>query len=547
MANTFKKIVALLLGAMLLLGLLAGCSGEEIPEQQIGEDGQSNTIIISYSPSGYNYSWVEKLIETFNETYKDKGIQAVLQLRDGGYVEQELKLGPEKNDIDIYFANNMSLDNLLDYSKKVMRNDTDPLLAPLDDVFNSPAIGADGKEETRTIGERLMPGYEVYYRYSGKIEKWHGQIFALTAQSGIEGVIMNPSVLAKAGITKMPNTSDELIACMDTVYQKGVVEGGGYYPYTWAGANAPGYWGALYDYWFIQQIGVDAWNDFCATKPASGDVLNDGWQVYDNIAIQKALEPMRELLHLDYSADGSVNATHIEAQHVLAVGEAAMMVTGDWLQEEMELEYFDEVSQCVMIKAPILSSLGTEWGISDADLSKAIDLLDAGKTNAEICAAVSGLDEAEAQKLRDARNVVYGLGGRYQTVIPNYSNCVENAKLFLRFMYSEDGCRILLEESSAVPPLLCDSYEYSNPTPFVDSCIDIIDNPDAVFTAFNEQISPIRAGSDMLQWSSNTFSTPNTYKALLMNEDYTAEYVWQTELAYVKSHWSTWVAMAGLG
>ena len=81
----------------------------------------------------------------------------------------------------------------------------------------------------------------------------------------------------------------------------------------------------------------------------------------------------------------------------------------------------------------------------------------------------------------------------------------------------------------------------------MDSCIDIIDNPDAVFTALNEQISPVRAGSDMLQWSSNTFGTPNTYKALLMNEDYTAEYVWQTELAYVKSHWSTWVAMAGLG
>ena len=91
---------------------------------------------------------------------------------------------------------------------------------------------------------------------------------------------------------------------------------------------------------------------------------------------------------------------------------------------EMEQEYYDEASRCIMLNTPILSIIGTEAGITDAELSEAVRMIDSGNTNEQIISQISGLDEAETQRIRDARNI-YSCGDksvRGGACIPAYAH-----------------------------------------------------------------------------------------------------------------------------
>ena len=542
-----RKLIALLLVFVMAAGLLAGCGGDSAGGGSAGGASGSKKLVIKFYKGGYGEEWLRAMAEAFEEAYKDEGYKVVLEVKasgGGSVAEQELKLGPEKNDVDLYFASSVSIHNVLNYSKKVMREENVPLLEPLNDIYNAPAVGSDKQPESKTIKERTFKGFEDSYLYKGTNEAWKGQIFNLSEFASSTGLFVNTKVLEKYGVS-IPNTTDEFASVVDTISEKGAADG--VYPFTWAGNNAPGYWFYLWYNWFAQYSGVDAFNNWVATMPASGDVKNDGWQVYEDKGILEAFKAMEPLMNLDYSADGAVNFTHTEAQHYLMVGEAAFMVTGDWLLNEMKKDYFQEASADVqMVKTPVASVIGKELGITDAQLSKAVSMIDEGKSNEDIVAAVSDLTEEGAQRIRDARSIYSSIGGELQIMIPAYGDAKDVAKLFVQFLYSEEGCRIVRDNAYALVPVTCDSYEVSEPTKFLESVVKTFDEGNATAIFMNKNNSAVRATSGMLEFNYSSFCLPNTFKSMMMDKTITAQYIYETELKYVKENWPNWVTYAGL-
>ena len=145
---------------------------------------------------------------------------------------------------------------------------------------------------------------------------------------------------------------------------------------------------------------------------------------------------------------------HITAESRVATGKSLMVVAGDWMYKELEKDYSEYYGNVLPIKWPVISALGVKLGLCGAShaagdecsacnvkLREIVKAVDEGKTDAEIVSAL-GATEAAVKAIREAR-CQYMLGeGLVVASVPAYSDAKKGAKLFLRFMYSDEGMRI---------------------------------------------------------------------------------------------------------
>ncbi len=547
--KNLKKILSLTLAVLMLISLMAGCGGGNSNVEETQPDGsvaQSKTAIVSYNSSGFGHSWLEKAKEVFEEMYAEEGYKLDLKisLSNESNAALEIGLGPDKNDVDLYIGAG-NLETLLDASNKTMRGEGAVLTDLTDLVWNQPAIGADKVEEEKTIAERYLLD-EEFLPYDGALEEFHGGIYALPTSIASCGVFANPAVLEQYGVTadNLPRTTDEFNALCAKIAETSAETG--VYAYSWPGANAAGYITYLFFEYFAQYSGKDAFMNFCKTMPESGDIMNDGWTVYEDEGIYQGFKAMEPIMKKEFSPAGSVSMTHMEAQHEFLVGNAAFNFNGDWLLNEMEEEYYDEASQCLMLNTPVLSVIGTECGITDEQLSEAVKMIDEGKTNEEVIAAVSGLDDAGAQRIRDARNI-YGCGEatvRGGCAIPAYANGKDVAVAFLRFLFSEDGQQILRDEAFLVGAYECASYESVGNTPFMASVVANRNPGHGEYISMDASLSAVRATSGMLYFNHPKLVQPTTFRSMIMDDtgEYTAENMFAWEKDYAKANWAIWSA-----
>ena len=553
--KNLKKILSLALALLMLVGILAGCSGDK-GENAGGEttpDGgfaQINKAIVAYNSSGYGDSWLRESAKVFNEMYAAEGYEIELQISYGNESNAQLEIGKgaDKNDVDMYLGAG-NLEKLLDASNKTMRGQGAVLVDLKDVVWNKPAIGADKQEEEKTVAERFLLDEEYLY-YDGVKEEFHGGIYCLPTSMASCGIVLNPKVTEKYGygLDNLPKTTDEFNAMcakiMETSAETGV------YAYAWPGGNASGYITYLFFEYFAQYSGKEAFMNFVKTEPYTGatveEIAADGWKVYEDKGILEGFKAMEPIMKPEYSPAGSASMTHLEAQHEVLVGNAAFIMNGDWVLNEMEEEYYEEASQCIMMNTPVLSVIGVECGITDAELSQAVGMIDEGKTNEEIIAAIPGLDDAEATRIRDARNI-WGRGEstiRSGAAIPAYANGRDVAILFLRFLCSEDAAQILRDEAYHMSAFACESYESKGNTVYMDSVIANMNPGHGESISMDASLSIVRANSGMLYFNHPQVIQPVTFKNMILDTtgDMTAEKMFENEKAYAKSNWSVWAA-----
>lgn len=546
-----KKPLCIVISILLLAGFFAGC-GQENPEPtDIGEGQVQNKVCrIVYNSSGYSHTWLQKAAEAFEQVYAEEGYKIELDINFGFSADSttQIGLGPDKNDTDLYFTGT-NMEHVLDASKRIMRGEGPVLLDLSECVFNKPAIGLDKKEEEKTLAERYFLDKEYLY-YDGAVEEFHGGIFAIPNQVSACGIILNPTVTEKFGYPadNLPRTTDEFNQMCHVIAEQGPEQG--IYPYSWAGSNASGYWGYLQYEYFAQYSGKEAFMNFAKTMPESGDIYTDGWKVYEDMGIYYSLEALEPIMKLQYSPKGSASDTHLEAQHKMLVGNTAFIVSGDWLLCEMRDEYYEEASQCIFMNAPVLSVIGEECGITDAQLSQAVKMVDEKKTNAEIMAAISGLDEAETQRIRDARNV-YSCGDKAVqggACIPAYADAKEVAVLFLRFLFSEDGCKIVRDEAFSLSSFTCESYDSVGNTAYMKSVVDSINPGEGEYISLDITLSQLRGISGMMFFNHPAFISPITFRAMITDTtgQLTADYMYHSEIEYVRAHWAQWLAYTDL-
>lgn len=541
-----KKMIAFFIAVASIVSLCSCGNNEQTEVADQSDFPQGKKCIVAYNSSGYGNSWLVEAAKAFEEAYADEGYEIELKI---SYAYEnnaalEIGKGADKNDVDLYIDAG-DMESLLNASKKTMRDGSAVLVDLTEVVWNQPAIGSDRKEESQTIGERYLLDTEYLY-YDGAIEAFHGGIYALPLTIGSCGIVLNPTVTEQFGygLDNLPRTTDEFNAMCVAIAEK--TPETGIYAYAWPGGNASGYITYLFYEYFAQYSGKEGFMNFVKTLPESGDVLNDGWMVYEDKGIMEGMRAMLPIMKPEFSPPGSASMTHLEAQHEVLVGNAAFIMNGDWVLNEMEDEYYEEASQCVMMNTPVISVIGQECGITDSELSQAVGMIDEGKTNAEIIAVIAGLDDGEVQRIRDARNI-YSCGDksvRGGACIPAYADGRDVAIAFLRFLCSEDGCQIIRDEAYNISSFACEGYKSKGDTVYMDSVVANINPGHGEYISMDAGLSVVRAKSGMLPFNHPSVISPQTFRTIILDTTgiLTAEFIYESERDFAKSNWSQWAS-----
>ena len=241
---------------------------------------------------------------------------------------------------------------------------------------------------------------------------------------------------------------------------------------------------------------------------------------------------------------------HNTAQHKFLGGEAVFMSNGAWLQNEMAANYEAEAKKLVMIKTPVISALGVKLGLDgnggsdaakcDTILSQIVGFIDEGKADAEIITEVSGANSVtvtteQIEAIRMARSIYYDKGVEETVILNAYSEKLDIAKLFLRFIASDAGCEIMFDYSASYAP-----YKTSEDFAEADSDSQFMSSVNAIANQENAQYIYRRPSGYRFLFNVDFFSKHMEYEKAIASSrgKLTAEDIMSDELEYAKEIWA---------
>ena len=421
-------------------------------------------------------------------------------------VANELGLGADKNDTDIYFGASI---NFAEYYMDMMMNKfgASSLLLDLTD-FMANWLTYD---EQNKMGEIIDAGLISMLSIADKEDDSVQRIFSLPWAGGACGLVYNADIFAEVGV-EPPETTDELLALMDEFikYNASHPDKTPIMPIIYAGANAMAYWQYLTYVWWAQYEGYDQFMKYWTLT--DGDPFDPN---KDYIVQEGQLEAMKvseKLIRGEYVYKASEGLTDEIAEKYFIKGDDtyrfAMMPNGDWFENEAK-SYVGEVPDSFkMMKTPKLSSAVTKY-----------------------------------KGVNNVPDYAYTLASTHNVFIPSYTREKDLALDFLSFYYSETGAKIFYEHTGAFLPRT--NYDYlstadrNKMTKFKQSELELIETVDFVFTA--EYKSPVRyfGGLPIIP---DGKATPEK----MMMEGKSAQTVWEEYNAFFKSGWNGFLDNAGI-
>ena len=422
-----------------------------------GKGGTEGVLSIAAFEGGNGNLYATELANAFKKYHPDIDVSV---LCDPTVPESAATaLESKSSNVDVYMVNGVNIGTLCENSQGALMN--------LNDVFSSkPKTSADEGEKTieQLIDAHLLPSM----KYGGDFEEYAGNYYAIPTGSNPVGLVLNVSVLNDVlgeGNWSEPRTTNELIALCDAIQladEKVQVGTEQYqvYPMIYAG-NAVEYWRYLWYCWQAQYDGAETFHEAQACK-IDGAYNKDAYFSNGKAKAMNVLETLIARTN-DYCHPDSMSNKHTVSQKYFMQGRAAMMVTGDWIENETGTEYTPDLK---MIKAPILSDLADKLALTgtatekDNALAEIVSKIDAGETSD------SRLDVDKFTVLASARQVVFTLANSQIAVIPSTSVNADLAKDFLRFMYSKEGFEIFLTSTKGSRLPVAD---YTVPDTFVST------------------------------------------------------------------------------
>lgn len=526
-----KKIVSILAAVLLSVSAaaLSGCGDKGV----VNDD---NTLNIKVYKAGYGDTFVKAWISQFEQIYAEEGYKInIVESNENiqaATVTNELILG-KKNKIDLYITGNIFPADLARVSDS---EEMEMVAENLNDVYDNYPIRDDGSTESVKISEKLKPGFDRYFKLGE-------DYYCFAFRSAPLGLVVNPGVFRNYA-SEYPRTTDEFLSVLESIYRE--TENTGVYPLAWAGKNAHSYLYGIEDVWVSQYSGTDYYADFCAMNYPD---KTKAYELYSDVSWEKSLDVIRAMQNPYYSEPGSINNEHTRAQSRLITGKAVFMSTGAWLQNEMFMDYADRVVGMEMIPTPVISALGIKLGLdgkggSDADLcdevlSLTVKLIREGKSYGEINSAVSdgkgvSLIEDQIKEVENACGVFYDWGIPEQAVINAYSRKKDIAKLFLRYIASDDAARTMYNVSSGISAYASADVDYSslqNYTAYMKSVDEIIQNRNSDYI-YRQQLG-LRAEYQMGFFN----KYPAVEKTFATNRDLTSATVVSEEYAQAEQLW----------
>ena len=473
-----KKLITLLIAGILSVGALVfpGCA------PKTGLESGDNVINVKVLSTGYGTEYIYNLKEKFEETFAEKGykvnVLAPLEDLTGEKIIQEIYA----NDVtaDLYFTNAGA--------STFCESELGIMIESLEDVYNSKPIGFDGKEENITIREKL-DATKVNYG-----ESFDGTEYTFPYVAGYSGLAVNVKLLSDPAIdSEIPVTTNEFFK----VYEKimAITNETNIRPMTYS-VSGNGYPTTAVNTWQVQYGGMkeyDIFNSFenedgtsmdCRKTNCDGSNCNGHvWEVFNSEAVLEALTAFYTQLDYNTAALGSSSQGFTAAQQQLMTGSAAFMNNGTWLLNEEKDRHKDYLNDVSFMRIPLLSSVGikmfgqgSKYNLSDdkceevlstiaknADLNKNVDEI---KTIVKSSCGLD-IDEADVKEVCEKRGYIDNQSGS-PAVLSKKAQNKELAKLFLRFIASNDAGKVFAEASYNLSPWCADAFEDSELTWFKD-------------------------------------------------------------------------------
>ena len=220
-------------------------------------------------------------------------------------------------------------------------------------------------------------------------------------------------------------------------------------------------YGSMFYTWFAQYNGVEGVDNFY-----NGIYVDElgkkkiGPEVALNKGTEEAAKAMESVFGAGYShKDSNGYQSAKESQTFFFLGKSALYVNGDWLKREMSMQFPN--AQIRMYPIPVLSSIGTKYGITEEQLLTLIDYVDA--TNDGLTAEKPNIstDEYTADELieeiREARSWDNTIADYNTAAVTSYSTKLDVAKDFLKFMCSDEGQEIYVNKLDGLT--MCYGYD----------------------------------------------------------------------------------------
>ena len=506
-----KKIISMILSAVLLMGCLAMASGCKTKDKTVKDE---KTINVRVYKAGFGDLFIYDLKKKFEQVYEAEGYKVNIMTpsssSSGTNMIQEMSRGYAKTQIDLYVTGaimpNQVSAEMGEYGE--VCEDLEQI------VFNQKAIGYDGKESEKTISQMLSPDLVPFLRAD------NGTMYGVPWAQTSAGMVVNTKKLSAYGVTELPRTTDEMFEIFDMIYNgangvKGSEESKTYpvtYNLSVDQGGASTYQNVAILNW-LAQFDIDAYNQFLRmqTRSANGWVnMEDGYKVFENPNLKEVLKEGFRLMDMKYSADGSSEQDLDQAQGLVmkdANGQnnAVFMMNGDWFLNEVKANYPDKLNDIAFMNVPVISALGvqlfgagTSYGLSDGDcddlLSYICKLVDENKTVDEIVALVGTekgitLAKEDAQKVATARGICFSRGIEHLSFITKGSTKKNIAALFLRMIASKDFAETFMSRANGSSPYTMD-IDTTSQYAFINQAQKLVSN--VHFRAINSRIEGLR-------------------------------------------------------
>ena len=473
-----KRFLALALSLICMLACVfsVGCT------KGLTKAQKENALIIEYYKAGYGELWIQNLAAEFTSK---TGKEVVLLPRSGneGITNMATSLTSGVAHTDLYFTSNPDFEAI--YRGAALANGVryDTWFADLTDVYDSTVEGENIK-----FKDKMFDAFEEYYKmpedYDDKDKElfYSNKYYFVPWVTGMNGFVVNMNVWnSKVGSTaEFPKTTNELLEIFKSVKSE----------------IAPLIYSLGDEYFtsflpiFMNQYEGSAEMDrfYQGFDPNSGYRYDKDMVGYEGFL--KALEFFEEMLKPanGYTHSKSVDFTFMDMQGQFLGGQALMTINGDWLEREMINNYPN--AQIKMMKTPVLSSVIEKCDTinDDATLSAVIAAIDNGATS------YAGVSETDFAYIAEARNMQLVTGNNTVALVPVYSNQIDAAKEFLKFMATDEGMLIFRNSTNGCElPFTytnADNKVYADASMFRQSINEALDgsvtrfvnNKDKVFT-----------------------------------------------------------------